>query len=448
MHIAKEVENLSYNHFMNGKKILLIILSCFMLFASAQNLAEIKGLVEIRESVNSPWRPAVIDQDFGLGAYLRTFDASVELHFGQSVIKLDKNSLLKRLAYYPYSYELIAGNAYVKADDVIFFVDGPLEVNGEVIFSSKEDLKKAAVITGELRVLRRAKAVIVSAGEQISSSAGEIMVAKAYPEFPWYKGLAVVENGIAKVVGFSGKAKIKRDDWQDVSIEDELKIGQSLKTFENSWLEVSFDKSLIRLQANTEIELKEWSSFEDNSSRTVLELKQGKVWAIINNDGQPFEIDTPGLIAGVRGTKFRLDSSDESKPPLIKTFEGNVAGINDVGFVEIEAGKQYDPKTGLQELVLDDLDRANLARDELLGKPKLIVKDLNYYTNDSKVLIVGISDADKIIVNNKEISPKDYRFSIEVDLQYGLNYIEIIAKNNDSSSKAIVKQVIVRVGEN
>ncbi len=430
---------------MLAKKLLLIFLISFFSFISAQTITSISGLVEIRDSINSPWRPAIVGEDLGLGAFLRTFDASLELSFEKAIIKLDKNSLLKRQTYYAQSYELLEGNAYIKGQETIFFIDGPVEIDGEIIFTTKDELKKAVVLNGKLKVLRRAKDFEVLAGEQMSSNAGEIKVQQAYPVFPWYEGLAVVSTGTAKVIGFNGNARIKKDEWQDVKVGDELNITESIKTFSDSWLELAFGESLIRLQSDTEIILKEWSDFEDGSSRTVLELKQGKVWAIINNDGQPFEIDTPGLIAGVRGTKFRLDSPVDDAPPLIKTFKGNVAGINDSGFVEIEAGKQYDPNSGLKELELDDLDRANLDRDKLFGQPKLFLKKLNYYTKEAKILIVGISDAEIVLINDQEVEITDYRFSLELDLDYGLNYIEIIAKNQSSDAEIIAKQAIIRV---
>lgn len=429
------------------KRLLSIVLICFSSFISAQTITDISGLAEIRDSINSPWRPAVVGENFGLGAFLRTFDGTVELDFEQAAIKLDKNSLLKRQPYYTNSYELVEGNAYAKGKEAIFFVEGPVEIDGEAIFITKDNLRKAIVLSGKLKVLGTVGDFEVLAGEQISSDSDELTVNEAYPVFPWYEGLAVVNTGTAKVLGFDGEAQIKKDDWKDVKVDDELNIGETIKTFSDSWLELSFGESLIRLQADTEIILKEWSSFEDGSSRTVLELKQGKVWAIINNDGQPFEIDTPGLVAGVRGTKFRLDSPSDNTPPLIKTFDGNVAGINESGFIEIEAGKQYDPESGLEELELDDLDRANLDRDKLFGQPKIFLKKLEYYTRATKLSIVGISDADLVIINNKEVEIVDYRFNLEIDLEYGLNYIEVIAKNQSSGGEIVIIQAIVRVQE-
>ena len=423
--------------------IFLLVLNLFFV-VSAQTITQIDGLVEIRQSANSAWRPASVGSDFNLGASLRSFGGNATITIADSIIKLSDNTTINRLAFYPQSYEVTKGEVYVNSNELIFFVNGPLEVFGEALFTTSDKMRKASVLSGYIKAIVETNALEILAGEQFSSSDGKVAIAKAYPEYPWYKGLKLVNSGHGLVVGFEGNAKILRDSWQPVMVNDILEVGQSIKTYENSWLELMFGDSLIRLQADTELSLRKWAEYSDGSSQTVLELKRGKVWAIIDHGGQPFEIETPGLIAGVRGTKFRLDSSADDSPPLIKTFDGVVAGIQDQGFTDIAAGKQFDPVAGLAELVLDDLDRFNLEKDRQHNKPSLFVAHLNYISSEPTITVKGMSNADVVTVNGKPVELVDHYFSTNLNLEIGMNYVVVVATNKNTESETKIVKAVIR----
>ena len=430
---------------MMAKKMYILLLFFSLNFmVSAQTITQIDGLVEVRQSLNSAWHPATIGSDFNLGASLRTFSGNATITVTDSIIKLNDNTVIHRLAYYPQSYEVTKGEAYVNSRQLIFFVNGPLEIFGEAIFSASDATRKASVISGFVKAIVETNALKVLPGEQFVNSDGKVTIVKAYPEYPWYKGLKSVNGGHGVVTGFKGSAEILRDSWQAVTVNDILEVGQSIKTNQDSWLELMFADSLIRLQADTELSLKKWADYSDGSSQTVLELKRGKVWAIINNGGQPFEIETPGLIAGVRGTKFRLDSAASDSPPLIKTFEGVVAGVEEDKFTDIEEGRQFDPLAGLGELVFDDIDRFNLERDKQLNKPTLFVGRVDYITNEDHVILKGVSDADKVTVNGKIVRPENNSFTVDISLIKGMNYITVVAENSSSGSKVEIVKAIIR----
>ena len=97
-------------------------------------------------------------------------------------------------------------------------------------------------------------------------------------------------------------------------------------------------------------------------TRMLLNLVKGSVWLVVDAEDQNIQIITPGLIAGARGTTFRFIA--DSFDPSIKAFDGTVYGVAGFTTINIPALKQFGAQTGLTELIIDDIDRFNLAKDK------------------------------------------------------------------------------------
>ena len=164
------------------------------------------------------------------------------------------------------------------------------------------------------------------------------------------------------------------------------------------------------------------------------------------SDGQPFEIETPGLIAGVRGTKFRLDSPEEGQPPLLKTFEGAVTGY--VGFeaVEVAEDQQFDVLAGVAPLVLDTLDEFNLQRDLFLNIPRLSLRAVPSLTESRTLSITGETDAPSVQTPTATIPADNCQFQFDVNLSSGLNLIEVQAQWVEGGPKTSLVIPVIRQG--
>jgi hypothetical protein len=206
---------------------------------------------------------------------------------------------------------------------------------------------------------------------------------------------------------------------------------------------------LLRLQAGSEIFLRALDTYNDGSRRTVVELRKGKVWAVVE-EGAPFEIETPGLVAGVRGTKFRVDAPEGDEPALLKTFEGDVAGITGFEVFEVASGQQLDLEAGVVPLQIDALDEFNLTRDRLITAPK-IRSEFPSLTDDTVLSVSGDVDAGSIVTtlfNDKQatFTAEGGTFAVETPLHTGVNIVGVSAVLLEGGKRATILRPVIRTG--
>ncbi len=420
-------------------RYLLICCAFFFLSSSfGQVISELSGVVEIRSQLNAMWRPAELGDVLKLDASIRSFEGSASLRFdNDDIIKLASNS---ELANQPEGLKLISGKAYVNAWQLALAED--VRISGEARLDQNEFGWRVAVLSGQATV---ANYVSLKPAQQLSiTPEGEASFSTFTEKDPWYRNFSLLGNGEARVIGLQGQAELSLgEDWQASFIDSIISVGSSVRTGADSWLELRFDDgNVVRLQANTELLLARLEDLEDQADgselrQTVLELRYGKVWVIVNTEEQPFKIETPGLIAGVRGTKFRLDAASEAEPALIKTFEGLVSST--IGFEEtlVNEGQQFDPNAGVESLRLDALDEMNLAQDRLLNAPTLIFPELSFKALEGSFTVIGKTDPETLItVNGQSLSSEDGNFSSTVPLLSGFNLVRVTARAGENGVAA------------
>jgi FecR protein len=424
----------------------------FGLLSYAQPITTLEGVVEIRATVDDPWRPASTGDVLEARGGVRTFqgDLTLTLETGDTV-RLSNDSELNRGLR---AYQLVLGKAYVKGEAVSFDMSGPMRVKGEARFDVAEDAgARAVLLAGEARLTFGARVLDLELGQQlVIPLEGEPSFSQYFERDPWYKDLVVLEEGTGAVENFLGTAEIQKadGDWVASQMGDVLAAGDAARTGEESWLEFRFsDNTLLRLQANSELFLKSLDTYDDGSKRTVVELRKGKVWAVIEK-GSPFEIETPGLVAGVRGTKFRVDAPEGDTPPLIKTFEGDVAGITGFEVFEVASGAQLDLEAGVVPLQTDALDEFNLTRDKLITAPK-IESTLPDFTDVQVLSIQGSVDAGSLVTTSANnltttLEATNGTFSEERQLNRGVNIVEVSAVLLEGGKRATIVKPVIRTG--
>ena len=422
--------------------VFLSILSCL---AWAQTIQTLEGLVEIRSSPEDAWRPASTGDVLEARGSLRTLQGDVIFSAPEYTIRLSNDSELARGLT---AYELISGKAYVGAQAVKFQIGGPVKIEGQArIDNDSVKGQRLVVLKGQATATLGAGVTYLETEQQLLIPIqGSHSVSQYFERDPWYLNLSILAEGSAAVVGMMGTAEIQTPEgWAAAELNEVLEPSHNARTLEDSWLELRFeDNSLLRLQANTEITLSQAETFDDNSRRTLVTLHKGKIWAVIEN-GQPFEIETPGLVAGVRGTKFRIDASDGSEDALLKTFEGAVAGIIGFEVVDVETGKQFKPQAGLAELQIDALDEFNLTRDSLISAPDLQL-DFPVLTDQGSLLIQGQSDPGSLVISQNGRFESSGTFTLEQPLYSGLNIIEVRASLIEGGKEAIIIKPVIRTG--
>jgi hypothetical protein len=436
------------------KSLFASIVLCFVFgcLAFAQPITTLNGVAELRATPDDPWRPASVGDVLEARGSIRTFQGDVTLtdESGDVVRISNDTELLRGLR----TYELVLGKAYAKGESVLFEMNGPMRVIGEARFDVSADAGARAVsLAGEAKLTFEGRVFQLELGQQlVIPLEGEPSFSQYFERDPWYRDLVVLEEGTGSVENFLKETFIQKagGDWVPAQLGDVLAAGDAARTGAESWLEFRFsDDTLLRLQAESEMVLKSLETFDDGSKRTVVELRKGKVWAVIE-EGAPFEIETPGLVAGVRGTKFRVDAPEGDAPPLLKTFEGEVAGITGFEVFEVTSGTQLDLQTGVEELQTDALDEFNLTRDKLITAPTL-ESQLPDFTENELLSINGTVDAGSLVTtsaNNLTTTQEapDGTFSEERELNRGVNIVEVSAVLLEGGKRSSIAKPVIRTG--
>jgi len=311
--------------------IYLTVLLCMLVITTAHSqslLFTSSGITELKR--NQQWSPAGQNSQLDINQSIRTLQGSATIKLDFGTLKLDQNT---EIEYSSEGFRLIAGRAYL--DGRARFVSDytRLFAQGKSRFDVLEGIFRAANIEGSIDYLDRTNAFKrLGSGQQITSEADKLSFGVFFEHDPWYQKRATINVKEASVLDFQGRADYwVNGAWQSISIGQVIAGGDRIQTHESTWLELKTDDNLIRLQSNTELELVELESAlvgpDDTASleeTTALNLIKGSIWLVVESENQNFQISTPGLIAGTRGTTFRV-IADESNPS-IKTFNGRVFG--------------------------------------------------------------------------------------------------------------------------
>lgn len=141
----------------------------------------------------------------------------------------------------------------------------------------------------------------------------------------------------ATLIDFEGEVLIQKGGealWLPVEKDMPLEQGDHIKTGAKAFAEILVDDgSQIRLEENTEITLSELSADAQAKSITAsVYLWVGRMLSNISrfaHSRSKFEVQTPTVVAGVRGTDFAVEVMD-SKQTDVGVFDGEVgvAGLD------------------------------------------------------------------------------------------------------------------------
>ena len=421
-----------------------LLLALLATLGAAQQLDAYDGVAEFKEDEGA-WRPADIGDEIDVRDTLRTFEGDLSLALINGSIRLNRNSELTRGLR---TYDLVEGKAFVNADGVLMEFGGPLQVEGELRLDHNEtDGHRAALLSGYARVTVGGRVLELEPGQQIVvSEDGETSLSEYYERDPWYRDILSLGEGVGQVIGFEGEAELDAGSgWLQSELGMAFEQGHVARTGAESWLELRFDDdNLVRLQADSQIILSQLEDLSDGTRRTVLELSYGKVWAVVENEGEPFEIETPGLVAGVRGTTFRIDAATAEDDALLKTFDGEVTGILGFETVSIDEGQQFEPEEGVEPLELDALDSFNLVRDQLVNPPDLRVSELPAQTTEAALVLEGSVEPVSVLRNGNLSQEADGTFTIEYPLKDGFNLVEVSAQEAPGTAMARYQRPVIR----
>ncbi len=136
---------------------------------------------------------------------------------------------------------------------------------------------------------------------------------------------------IAKVSFYMGEIGFRKADsqeWTGIALQQPLFTGDAVRTGAESRLEVKMGDGgvLVRIDENTELEISSRSLQEWKGPGTKAKLKRGRLWSNVQRlaaDRENLTIETPTVLAAVRGTVFRFDIPD-SITTMLRVYKGEV----------------------------------------------------------------------------------------------------------------------------
>jgi hypothetical protein len=171
--------------------------------------------------------------------------------------------------------------------------------------------------------------------------------------------------------------KREADEFLKAAEGEDLRVSDVVRSNETGEAQVDFfDGSLVRLDVQTEITVRELSDAR-GARRISLELTGGRTWnrvADLVNDADRYEMRMPGAVASVRGTTFMVDCRNlptcyvvgVSGVTVVDSTNGDSSELQEDDCVQIAEGaiEKCDAKAlGL----IDGWAKENLADDQQLA---------------------------------------------------------------------------------
>lgn len=192
------------------------------------------------------------------------------------------------------------------------------------------------------------------------------------------KGEAIV---VTLIVGDAQVKKMGSTEWRKLYVEDNLQMGDAVKTEKDSYCELQMVKrGIFRVESSSELYLSKLIN-EDDKVNSKMKLSQGGLTLKPSKlkDGESFEVETTTAVAAVRGTKFSVNVTtngdtkiavDEGKvavKPNIKSIEK----LKDQGVVD-ETASQVLEKQIVQSIDVTPGQQANLDTKKVEALDKAI----------------------------------------------------------------------------
>ncbi|MCX7882737.1 MAG: FecR domain-containing protein [Brevinematales bacterium] len=183
---------------------------------------------------------------------------------------------------------------------------------------------------------------------------------------------------VTMTIGEVGIRKMGSDTWREVSVDDVIEMGDTLRTGMESACELQIvERGVYRLEANTEILVAKLVN-EGGTHQATIHLDKGTVGAKPKKlkEGEVFEVETSTAVAAVRGTVFMVGVTEDGDTK-VAVAEGKVSLTPKVASLEEAKQKaKIDAKAyeALQEVVASPVE---IQANEEVTLRKEVVETVN-----------------------------------------------------------------------
>jgi hypothetical protein len=182
------------------------------------------------------------------------------------------------------------------------------------------------------------------------------LVVLALLAVPGLPPLTRAQAGVAATItAVEGQAEVIAPGGASVPAKVGLRVlpGSTVRTKANGRVELQFDdRSLLRLDKNTEVRL--LSGAQERGVMVTL----GNIWAKVQSvfGASKFQVKTPTVVAGVRGTVLRAEVTEDEAEIAVDEGEVEVTPIEGEGPVIVGANERVRASRGARNLRPDRFD--------------------------------------------------------------------------------------------
>tara|TARA_R110002072_G_scaffold24747_3_gene83696 strand:- start:38670 stop:40325 length:1656 start_codon:yes stop_codon:yes gene_type:complete len=254
----------------------------------------------------------------------------------------------------------------------------------------------------------------------------------------------------AKVMTLTGSVQIKKASSSRYEILKQdmlIRVGDEIATRKGNVVIEFADSSTIRLEENSNLVFNKLSHFgKTGMVDTRLRLKRGSLTTDIPPlvKGSRYEIKTPSAVAAVRGTEFRLHSTE--KQTQLEVLEGTVEFSGKHGQVMVNAGKGATIKDGSPLIEIIDLPappKTQVAQEKINKLPVTIKWEKSRDASAYQVQLTENNKDGKLIQRNTQNDT-----SLEIDQIKNGDYELAVRSINSSGYKGTdtVSKLSVDIG--
>lgn len=331
-------------------------------FTEAQMVQNTQGQVEVQSEHWQPLRPQTPFKE-----PIRSLLGRADLQFPGGRFLMGTNS-----AAQPRNQEvqLLSGQGYAEGSFTFYLGSTHVFIQGKARVDFTSSGPRISVLKGLARLSSPGRGLFyVPEGKSYHLNTQAI---KTFIEDDaWYDN-ELIGPGSVKVAALKGSVEVQKNQlWQKLQVNSTLQPDEVIRTGAKSWAEFTFeDDTYFRLNDSSQVRVLSIEKLSAGKRRVVLKLEQGTAWNVVQKGNGGYQFRTATLVAGVRGTVFRIDASD-----TIKVFEGTVTAGDDDTSIPIQMNQQFSPQQGTGSLKTDAVDVFNKNLDLLHKVPVTIQLD-------------------------------------------------------------------------
>ena len=190
------------------------------------------------------------------------------------------------------------------------------------------------------------------------------------------------ENLLGHISYCSGDVQVKRAKetiWWKAELDMPVYFGVSIRTGENSEGTISYiDRSLLRIHSKSHITLNTIISPAEKKNSVLLFF--GRIWNKVSRKvlrGKAFEVQTPTVVCGVRGTEF-WTASYEDGTMIVRVDSGEVDVDNETNRSTLSSNQGAQLSFDAKEIKTESDFRPEWERAQRSGRENLFADGKRY----------------------------------------------------------------------